>query len=103
MAIESYLVAAVTRVPPLLASGAATSIVGVTDQSSSIDIVKRGDVSVGTPDLGTVVPWGRYSAVDFIDNTAWFAVPVALDGPDTQYQSWVFPHDLGRQRNYFEK
>jgi hypothetical protein len=35
------------------------------------------------------------SAVDFVDDTAWFAVPVALD-TTYQYGSWIWSQDCGR-------
>lgn len=70
-------------------SGVATTLVGA-QQPSSIDIVKRGDTPVG--DFNTTDPqdWGYYSAVAFVGDAVWFAVPLALKDTDYGRGSFVF-------------
>lgn len=80
--------------PPHI-SGVATTLVG-TNYPSSIDIVKRGEAVASSGDIG-VQRWGDYSAVAFLGETVWFAVPFAQAVTDqqlTNYGSFIFPRWL---------
>jgi hypothetical protein len=76
-------------------AGAATTMVGCGSSEPEITIVKRGEIPITRHQSDNPQRWGYFSAVDFVEDTAWFAVPVALDTKD-QYGSWIWSQDCGR-------
>jgi hypothetical protein len=79
-----------------LNAGFATTVVACDDKQAIITVAKRGEVSVTDPrdPNFNVVAWGQYSAVDVIDNTAWFAGSVATQNAAISSGTWITPLEL---------
>lgn len=61
-----------------------------------ITIAKRGEVGIQEvgSEQGVGLPWGQYSAVDFVDDIAWFAGSVALEEAPNGYGSIITTEEL---------
>lgn len=78
-------------------AGAASTTVGCTHADPEITIIKRGEIPITRYPEDNPQIWGTNSAVDFLDDAAWFAVAVALNTQE-QYGSWIWRQPCGGQR-----
>jgi len=73
-------------------AGVASTVVG-RDTHSAINIIKRGEMLISEDGMAaaqqSATPWGSYSAIDFIDDVACYAVSAALAFAPDGYGSWV--------------
>lgn len=70
-------------------AGFATTVVASNDREPTITVAKRGEER-----LVNGPGWGQYSAVDFVDDTAWFASNVVLQSAPSGFGSWITTEEL---------